>query len=299
MIRKIRVRGFKRFADQEFEIPGHLVVAGANNSGKTSLLQAVTAWTEIALRWSRSNPDLARDEAGEYLTTNITVDSFGAMPLADFDHLWTDQKTERPLVVQLETERWNIGFECLRKEKELVAVRPVREAKEKELESFLRDARDDSSEKSQRFWKPVYIPPVSGVEVQEELRAREAAVLANMARGNAGKVLRNLLWWTRQNGRWDELNDVVKSFFGYELATFGPDGAFLVAPYQHSSKDTISYDLTSAASGFLQVLLIYAAIFGQRSTVYLMDEPDAHLHISLRTCCSATCSTGLIGTASK
>ena len=282
MIRKIRLSGFKKFADQEFEIPGHLVVAGANNSGKTTLLQAVAAWTEIALRWSRENPDLARNEAGDYLTTNITVDSFGAIPLADFDHLWTDQKTARPLVVQLETERWNIGFECLRKEKELIAVRPAREAKEKELESFLQDARADSSEKPKRSWKPVYIPPVSGVGVEESLFANEETIRAYMARADAGKVLRNLLWWTRQNGRWDELNEVIGKFFGYRLATFGPSGAFLVAPYRHSPKDAASYDLTSAASGFLQVLLIYAAILGQRSTVYLIDEPDAHLHISLQ-----------------
>ena len=281
MINKIHVRGFKKFADQEFEIPGHLVIAGANNSGKTSLLQAVAVWTEIALRWSWNNPDPARDDAGEYLATNITVDSFGAIPLADFDHLWTDQKTERPLVVQLETDRWNIGFECLRKEKELVAVRPVRDVREETLE-VLKKARDASAGKSERSWKPVYIPPISGVEVQEELLGREAAILAHLARGNAGKVLRNLLWWTRQNGHWDDLNEVIKDFFGYELMTFSSAGPSLAVPYRHSSEEAASYGLSGAASGFLQVLLIYAAVFGQRSAVYLLDEPEAHLHISLQ-----------------
>ena len=281
MINKIRVRGFKKFADQEFEIPGHLVIAGANNSGKTSLLQAVAVWTEIALRWSWNNPDPARDDAGEYLATNITVDSFGAIPLADFDHLWTDQKTERPLVVQLETDRWNIGFECLRKEKELVAVRPVRDVREETLE-VLKKARDTSSGKSERSWKPVYIPPISGVEVQEELLGREAAVLAHLARGNAGKVLRNLLWWTRQNGHWDDLNEVIKDFFGYELMTLSSTEPSLAASYRHAPEEAASYGLSGAASGFLQVLLIYAAVFGQRSAVYLLDEPEAHLHISLQ-----------------
>lgn len=281
MINKIRVRGFKKFADQEFEIPGHLVIAGANNSGKTSLLQAVAVWTEIALRWRLSNPDPARDEAGEYLATDITAASFGAIPLADFDHLWTDQKTERPLVVQLETDRWNIGFECLRKAKKLVAVRPVRDVREETLE-FLNDARDDSAEKSQRLWTPVYIPPISGVEVKESLFANEETLWAYMARADAGKVLRNLLWWTRKNGRWDDLNKVIKEFFGYQLATFDADEAFLVTPYQHSPRDAVSYDLASAARGFLQILLIYAAVFGQRSAVYLLDEPEAHLHISLQ-----------------
>ena len=287
MIRKISICGFKKFAKQEFEIPGHLIVAGPNNSGKTSLLQAVAAWTEIALRWSQRNPDLVRESDGNYAATNITVDSFASVPLADFDHLWADQKTGTPLAVRLESDRWNIGFEALRRERELIAVRPTRDVQESDLD-VLKDDLDDSHEQSGRSWRPVYIPPVSGVQVQERQFAREEAIFGHLARGEAGRVLRNLLWRARQNGHWDDLNNVIKSFFGYELMTFKPDGEYLVAPFRHSSKEAASceemasYDLSCAASGFLQVFLIYVAIFGRPSAVYLIDEPDAHLHISLQ-----------------
>ena len=40
MIRTIRIRGFKRFDESEFRLPGHVVLAGPNNTGKTTVLQA-------------------------------------------------------------------------------------------------------------------------------------------------------------------------------------------------------------------------------------------------------------------
>ena len=282
MIKKIRIRGFKKFAEQEFEIPRHLVVVGPNNSGKTSLLQAVGAWMEAAFQWGQGNSDFARDGEGDYLASNITVDSFGSVPLADFDHLWSDKKTDDPIVVWLETSRWKIGFEFLHKEKELVAVRPVRDVKKAHLEELLKDGLDDLPRRANKSWRPVYIPPVSGVGAAENLIQPDAAILGYLARADAGKVLRNLLWRVRENGNWDALNNVIKSFFGYKMATFSGSGPFLSAPYWHSSEEAIPYDLSSAGSGFQQVLLIYAAIFGQPSALYLIDEPDAHLHISLQ-----------------
>ena len=279
MIKKIRIRGFKKFAEQEFEIPRHLVVVGPNNSGKTSLLQAVGVWTEIALRWSQQNPDLVRESDRNYAATNITVDSFGSVPLADFDHLWSNKKTGEPLAVWLDTDRWKIGFECLHKEMELIAVRPTQDVKESDLDA-LKDDLDDSHELPKRSWRPVYIPPVSGIEVKESRFAEEATIRNYLAKADAGKILRNLLWQVQENGNLDELNEVVKKFFGYELLELS-GGPFILAQYRHSPEEP-AYDLSSAASGFLQVLLIYASILGQRSTIYLMDEPDAHLHISLQ-----------------
>ena len=279
MIKKIRIRGFKKFAAQEFEIPHHLVMVGPNNSGKTSLLQAVGTWMEIALRWSQSNPDLARDGEGDYLATNITVDSFGSVLLADFDHLWADKKTDAPIEIWLETDRWNIGFEFLHREMELIAVRPASTVREETLRA-LRGDLDDSHETPRRFWRPVYIPPISGLEVQESRFAEEATILNYLAKADAGKVLRNLLLRTEENGDWDKLNKTIKRLFGHELMP-PSSGAFIHARYRHPTEE-IAYDLSSAASGFLQVLLIYAAIFGQPSAVYLLDEPDAHLHLSMQ-----------------
>ena len=41
MITKVVIRRFKRFDEVTFDIPGHIVLAGPNNTGKTTLLQAI------------------------------------------------------------------------------------------------------------------------------------------------------------------------------------------------------------------------------------------------------------------
>jgi predicted ATP-dependent endonuclease of OLD family len=52
MIRKVTLRRFKRFEEVVFDIPGHIVLAGPNNTGKTTLLQAVAGWALALNCWN-------------------------------------------------------------------------------------------------------------------------------------------------------------------------------------------------------------------------------------------------------
>jgi chromosome segregation ATPase len=55
MIRKVVLRRFKRFDDVTFDLPGNVVLAGPNNTGKTTLLQAIAAWSLGINRWKQLN----------------------------------------------------------------------------------------------------------------------------------------------------------------------------------------------------------------------------------------------------
>jgi predicted ATP-dependent endonuclease of OLD family len=55
MIRKIVIRRFKRFDEVEFVLPDNIVLAGPNNTGKTTVLQAVAAWGLAFNRWKELN----------------------------------------------------------------------------------------------------------------------------------------------------------------------------------------------------------------------------------------------------
>jgi len=47
MITRVRLVRFKRFLDETFDIAGRCVVlAGPNNSGKATLLHAVSTWSQ-------------------------------------------------------------------------------------------------------------------------------------------------------------------------------------------------------------------------------------------------------------
>ena len=276
MIKKVVINNFKKFEHLEFELPDHLVIAGPNNSGKTTLLQAIAAWSEIAFHWSNNNPDLVREKDGNYPSTNLNLLNFHSVPLADFDHLWPSKKVQHPTSLcqhptslWLDTDQWTIGFEILRKEQELASIRPAKKVKEDDLEQYICEPLIS-----------IYVPPLSGLDIKEKFFNPEV-IPAQLARAQAGSVLRNLLLAVSQdNQKWDALQEVVDSFFGYELGH--PSGAAeILARYRHSAQSPF-YDLSSAASGFLQVLLVYAAVLYKEASVVLIDEPDAHLHILLQ-----------------
>ena len=78
MIRTIRIRGFKRFDESEFRLPGHVVLAGPNNTGKTTVLQAIAAWSLALQRWRELN-DFNRRRG--YTRAPIARQAFTAVPL--------------------------------------------------------------------------------------------------------------------------------------------------------------------------------------------------------------------------
>ena len=43
MIQQVTVRNFKCFREQKFDLTGSVVLAGPNNAGKSTLLQAIVA----------------------------------------------------------------------------------------------------------------------------------------------------------------------------------------------------------------------------------------------------------------
>ena len=51
MITRIRIKHFKKFPDEEFELGSEIVLAGPNNSGKTTLLQAIATWRMCLDKW--------------------------------------------------------------------------------------------------------------------------------------------------------------------------------------------------------------------------------------------------------
>ena len=192
------------------------------------------------------------------------------MPLADFNHLWHSKNIQQPIALWLYTKQWKIGFEIIYKEQELADIRPAREVEEVDLEQYIDEPL-----------LSIYVPPLSGVDITEA-PFDPVVIPARLARAQAGTVLRNLLVAVCQNPeKWKELTEVVRSFFGYDLLTPSAGKDEILAGYRHSEQGTF-YHLSSAASGFLQVLLIYSSLLYKKASVVLIDEPDAHLHILLQ-----------------
>lgn len=270
MITEVEVRNFKNLRKGVFRLKDRLVIAGLNNSGKTSLLQAIAAWSAFAERWAERNPDLARDGTGSYPGTRLPVNDFHGVPLLNFDHLWSDKAVREPVRIRLRTVRWNIAFEALWEAPELAMIRPAASVDTNDLAAYL--------EAPPRI---VYVPAVSGLAAREPLLDARA-IPARLARAQSGSVLRNLLHRLSQDSeRWNRLQNEIRECFGYELFRPSPSGAEVYVYYRHDEQ-SVALELGSAASGFLQVLLLHAALLNGHATLALVDEPDAHLHVWLQ-----------------
>ena len=264
MIETVRIRGFKRFDDLEFRFPGSVVLVGPNDSGKTTVLQAIAAWA-FALRTWRCLDDF--DPRGGFVKAPLGWLGFPPVPLLSFHQLWTDGEYRAKIEIEIgHRDGWTVAMEFHSDATHRVSVRP---------------RRDADGELLRHLDFPVaFIPAMTGVEMHERY-LQPTAVEQVFATGNPGQVLRSLLAATHHDdSAWSSLQEVIGRLFGYRLRPPVVDRPFLYAEYEpvHGGP---RFDLSSAGTGFRQVVMLLALLLGQRNAVLLLDEPDAHLHVGM------------------
>lgn len=264
MIRRVVIKGFKRFTDIAFDLPGHIVIAGPNNSGKTTLLQAIAAW-DLTLRiWKQLNNFHRR--GGGYQYAPISRQAFSAVPLRQYDLLWNERQTDKPIEIALTFDGGaSIAMELFHDTTEQIKVHPNSTIEPAVLQSTALSA--------------VFVPPMTGLARDEPLYARDETIDNLLAQGRPGEVLRNLLVKAHQSSTWRLLLDAIKRLFNYELLP-PVIGANIISEYKRADNDT-RYDIASAGSGFQQVLMLLTFLHTRPGSVLLLDEPDAHLHVIL------------------
>ena len=268
MIRAVTIRRFKQFEEVTFQLNGiNMVLAGQNSTGKTTILQAIAAWSLAFQRWKELN--YFQRHGGYYTRAPIARQAFSAVPLRRFDLMWANRDYTGSLEIEIEsTDGWAITMEFIADSTEQIFVRPARNVDP----AALRDASLES----------VFVPAMTGLSKEEPLYARPETVADLLGQAKPGDVLRNLLYQANQSETaWVALCDTIEKLFGYNLLPPDATGAYIVAEYQ-ASPDGPRFDISSAGSGFQQVLMLLTFLNTRPATVLLLDEPDAHLHVILQ-----------------
>ncbi|HEX6901956.1 MAG TPA: AAA family ATPase [Thermoanaerobaculia bacterium] len=271
MIRRLVLRRFKRFDEVEFRFPGHVVLAGPNNTGKTTVLQAIAAWDLALTRWrqvgGKGNPQ--RASGRYYKWAPIARQAFAAVPLREFDLLWCKKTTSSPIEIEIRDEvGWTVAMELRYDSTEQMSVRPTAATSPDALQKAKLDA--------------VYIPPMTGLTSEEPLYARPDYLDTLLGQGRPGEILRNLLVRARDQGEaWRELEDSIRRLFGYEILPPDDSGPLILAEYRANSESP-RLDIASAGSGFQQILMLLTLLLTHQGATLLFDEPDAHLHVILQ-----------------
>lgn len=264
MIRRVIIDGFKRFDNVEFVLPGHIVVAGPNNTGKTTLLQAIAAWNLSLTRWKQLN-DFQR-HGGHYTKAPIARQAFSPVALRAFDLLWRNRQYQGRIRIKLHTDDWSLEMQLEADSTEQIYVRP--------------EAIDPGIVKLAAL-TTAFVPPMTGLSVEEPVYTRPKLDQL-LGQGKPGEILRNLLVNAHHAGEsWGRLQESIRRLFGYELLPPDATGANIVAEYRVGNAGP-NFDVSSAGSGFQQVLMLLAMLNTRPGSVLLLDEPDAHLHMMLQ-----------------
>ena len=288
MIRRVAVRHFKRFRDQTFDLAESVVLAGPNNAGKSTLLQAVAAWRLGLDRWvAQREGSRAAARSG----VAITRGDFTAVPLREMNLLWEDRRVtgrkgmagERRLIeiaVEGKTgdEPWVCGMEFQYANRDLMYARP------RGARHLDREAIGGFPPQPAQALGIVHVPPLFGIERDEPRRDRGMQDLL-VGQGRPGEILRNLLLEIaeKDDEGWQTLADHLRELFRIELIrpVYSPAQPYIVCEYREPGHRR-PLDLTNAGSGTLQVLLLLAFLYARPAAVLLLDEPDAHQHVILQ-----------------
>ncbi len=287
MIRRVTIKRFKRFRDQTFQLADSVVLAGPNNSGKTTLLQAISAWKLGMDRWvaQRSGSNATRRSG-----VPISRADFTAVPVREMNLLWEGRKVTGPrgaaggarlIEIAVEGEAdgnsWTCALEFRYANRDQMYVRP------RVSKVSNNDAIRNFPPNAARNLTVIHVPPLSGIEREEPRRERGMQDLL-IGQGRPGEILRNLLWEISEGNAedWTELSGHVRDLFRVTLEkpSYSPVQPFIVCEYAVDSARPL--DLSNAGGGTLQVLLLLAFLYARPASLILLDEPDAHQHIILQ-----------------
>jgi len=267
VVEQVTLRRFKRFQNTTFKLPGHVVLAGPNDSGKTTLLQAIAAFGLALNHWKKLN-DYQR-HGGNYTKAPIARQAFYAAPVRSFDLLWQN-RSYKGKTIEIEIHQHGIGaltMELIADTTEQIYTRPGKDAEPE----FVRDFS----------LNPVFIPAMGGLHLGEP-SYQPAKIEQLLGQARPGDVLRNLLVEASEDAdAWKNLKEGICRLFNVQLLPPDAYGADILAEYQEGNSPgpkSPKLDIASGGAGFQQVLMLLAFLHTRKGAVLLLDEPDAHMH---------------------
>ncbi len=293
MIHKLILKNFKKVKDETFLFNNFDLIVGANNSGKSTALQALAIWQYCVDQFR-----LSKKKGSNGI--QVVLPNFTALPLPEFNLLWTD-RTDREykddntknggkaqIYIYIEIDVfWKDASNVERNFCVQIRYQSPQSVYAKPKGGWNDYKSLDSTGEMPRI---VYVPPFSGLEPHEKW-LDDGNVRQNVGKAQPGSVLRNLLLRVtdkedlsiKVNQDWNEIVLKIKKWFGVDLVAPQYERGIsteIVVEYKANKK---VFDIISGGSGFHQILTLMAFLFGYRdATTILFDEPDAHLHVNLQ-----------------
>lgn len=285
VLKSVHVQGFKAIEDAFVELTDTTLMVGPNNSGKSSVLQAVHFAARCMAQANEANKQgtISLREI-EYIPTSLykQLGHHGAWgntagsPESRVEFTFDVEKEGEDGSTVLAASTASIILKSARNEG--ISANPRIPP---DLQSIFRSSDNVFS---------AYIPGIAGIPLSEQFISRRN-VFRKAASGDSNVVLRNSLLIIKEEDKFDSLVTEVKNIY--------PDVELYVNFDQRNDYDidaSVAFTGTSnekkplelAGTGFLQVLQIMSYLVLFNPSVILIDEPESHLHPPLQTRLVAT-----------
>ncbi|MBL7208998.1 MAG: AAA family ATPase [Dehalococcoidia bacterium] len=271
---ELQVKNFKGIRELSTKFDPITLLVGANNSGKSTLLQAIGLFYYCIEKCGIPDP------TGKVILKKqvMPFSSFDLIPAHDIKELVTNGITpsDRKRGIYMWGKLYSgqqFDFTIYSAYSTLMVIllgeSAPKKMSKKEFEFASR--------------QPLYVPGFSGVVAKEFLSTNQR-VEELLGSGHHNEVLRNLILRLGTDDRIDSLSRILRDEFSvrFEGVQGDPNAMkFLRAAYRDDAL-RIPLDIISAGSGFLQVLQIITHGLQSPSPILLLDEPDAHMHMQLQ-----------------
>lgn len=270
----VRIQNFKKLEDARIELGPITYLVGGNNSGKSSVLQAI----HTAVSCAQASVDLGQRVVAET--------SLRYSPVADFTLLGHGGPYEN----RANGQRGIVDFEGVAAGSGDQADYRIEMYKARNHGNVGVDRSGVAPGFGQLISDPqklfsVYVPGLAGVPHREEMSGY-AAVFRKAASGDANLVFRNIICLIDDRDLLSKLEELVGEVLNLPVnfdVQFDVERDLYVNVRMATGEDPSSSDYLPVdlwGTGILQVTQIFAYVLLFSPKLLLVDEPDSHLHPS-------------------
>lgn len=273
-ISAIRIKNFKKIFDTRIELGSITYLVGGNNSGKSSVLQAIHTAVSCA------------QVSQEFKQKVIAEASLRYSPIADFALLGHNSRYTNSKA----GSRGNVEFEGSPSNSTESVTYSIEMYKGKNHNNVGVERSGHFNGFGQIICDPkklfsVYVPGLSGVPHREEMSGY-AAVFRKAASGDANLVFRNIIRLLDERNKLGELerlvSEVLKSDIHFQV-DFNSERDLYVEVKLAAGENPVADDFRPVdlwGTGLLQITQIFAYVLLFKPALLLVDEPDSHIHPS-------------------
>jgi AAA15 family ATPase/GTPase len=280
-IHYLKIQNFKVFGEEttiHFDNP--TVLIGANNSGKTSVIQALSLWSWAVQTWfEKKKNSKSNKERGVALNRK----EIPQITIKESRFFWHKAKIRKnsneniDLTIKVgvfyENQIQEVGMIFKYHSPETLYCQPTEEIlAKKELLEFVTQLKMN------------LLYPIVGMKAEEDSLSL-GSIQRIIGQGQAASVIRNIcnLLFENDKEKWAELLGLMKTLFSVEIKKPIVLSNGLIELYYNYAdsalKSVQDLDISLAGYGQQQMLLVLAYLLANQNSVLMIDEPDAHLEI--------------------